>query len=266
MSSYATQGDVVNGVVLAAAFLYTASVAYFTQPGRGFFDDEWKQDGFCIQNKDVPYWSSFDTCLYVDIFFSLALGTLYLKWNKIPGMEQASQIIPFVILGTLGHGFAHGAMAATFRSGKDVVEETRKPQLWQLVAFCALFWFPLLKASLMKVSNVKVALLAVLVTCGGNFMKAQYGFAYVQTVLSVAYHTSQLFLPAKEKEHREYLTLPLSVAVPPLLIAWNEALFCGAYFKSIGGHVLYDASIIIGTIMFYIDSYQNVTTKKQKMI
>jgi hypothetical protein len=265
MSSYATQGDVVNSCVLAAAFIYTTSVVYFTQPGRGFFDDEWKQDGFCIQNKDVPYWSSFDTCLYVDTFFSLLLGALYLAWRNIPGMGKASEIIPFVILGTLGHGFAHGAMAAKFRSGEEL-EEKPKPQLWQLVAFSAIFWFPLLKASLMKVSNAKVALLSALVTYGGRFLKEQYGFAYVQTVLSVAYHTSQLLLPVNEKENREYLTLPLLVAVPPLITAWNEALFCGAYFKSLGGHTLYDASIILCTIWYYIDSYQHVTKKKQKTV
>jgi hypothetical protein len=202
----------------------------------------------------------------VDTFFSLVLGALYLKWNKIPRMEKASEIIPFVILGTLGHGFAHGAMAAKFRSGGEGGEETQKPKLWQLVAFAAVFWFPLLKASLIKVSSGKVALLAALVTCGGIFLKEQYGFAYVQTVLSVAYHASQLLLPVKEKEHREYLTLPLLVAVPPLVTAWNEALFCGAYFKSLGGHVLYDASIIIGTIGYFIDSYQHVTKRKQKTI
>jgi len=266
-ASYASRGDVANVASVVLAIGYAVCVVYYTQPGRsGVLDETWKGDGFCIHNKNVPYWSSFDTCLYVDTVFSALLGVLYLKWKDAPGMKSASAMVPYVILGTLGHGFAHGAMATKFRDGGDgdaasadndegAGLATDRPELWKIVGFAALFWFPLLKASLMSVSSAKVALLSAVVTYGSLWIRDVYGFAYVNTVLSIAFHLSQLLLDREEKQNRQYLTLPLFVAIPPLLTAWNEALFCDAYFKTAGGHVLYDASIILCFIAYYVDAY-----------
>ena len=75
MSHYGAVGDTIHVFILAASILYALTVVYFTQPGiQGVVDEHWKKDGFCIQSIDVPYWSSFDTCLYVDVFFSIILG------------------------------------------------------------------------------------------------------------------------------------------------------------------------------------------------
>jgi hypothetical protein len=268
--SYETLGNVLNSIILIAGILYAACVIYFTQPGRhGVVDDGWKEDGFCIHNKEVAFWSSFDTCLYVDLLFSAILGLLYLKWRTILP-EHCSQVVPMVIASTVGHGLAHGVMAQSFRSDDDT--NNAPPQgledvpLWQSMAFCAFFWFPLLKASLPKVANALVAVLAVLVTYGpmlvGNGLPKEHGFAYVQTVVTLAFHTSQLLLDSSssktnEKQRREYFTLPLLAALPPMVASWNEALGCNAYFRDLGGHMLYDASIIIGFLVYYMDCYRH---------
>mmetsp|Transcript_12552 Transcript_12552/g.23455 ORF Transcript_12552/g.23455 Transcript_12552/m.23455 type:complete len:298 (-) Transcript_12552:137-1030(-) len=263
-TAYAQVGDVANTFVLSASVLYAAVVIFFTQPGKsGVLDVEWKKDGFCVQNKDVPFLSSFDTCLYVDILLSIVLGGMYYAWKDKPGMASSSEIVPMVILGTLGHGLAHGAMAVKLRDGtygtdSTTMEGDEIPPLWQLLLFCALFWFPLLKASMPKLSSYAVAALAWAVTYGpvlAGGLKKELGFPYTQTVLSVAFHISQLMLSTEEKQRREYMTLPIT-AMLPVLTAWNEALFCTAYFRSAGGHVLYDASIVISFIVFYVDSYR----------
>jgi hypothetical protein len=256
-------GNAANIVVLGASIVYAAIVIYFTQPGKsGVLDEAWKKDGFCIHNKDVRYASSFDTCLYVDVLLSLLLYAMYWKWKNLPGMETASEIVPMLILGTLGHGLAHGIMAAKFRDGSYETEKMEEavdfPPWPQLLAFCALFWFPLLKASMPKMNSAIVAFLAVIVTYGPTFaggMKKQLGFAYIQTVLSIAFHLSQLTLKAEEKQRREYMTLPLS-AIFPVLVAFNEAMFCSSYFRALGGHVIYDFSIIFSYIVFYVDCYR----------
>jgi hypothetical protein len=268
LHSYETSGNALNSIILTAGLLYAVCVVYYTQPGRhGVVDEGWKEDGFCIHNKDVPYWSSFDTCLYVDVFFSAVLGLLYLSWRKsLP--EYCSEVVPMVIASTVGHGLAHGAMAQSFRSGGDDSDGSIRntPQglqdvpLWQSMAFCAFFWFPLLKASLAKVSYPRVAVLAVLVTYGPMLVEGglpkEHGFAYVQTVVTLAFHTSQLLLDSKEKQRREYFSMPLIAALPPMITSWNEALGCNAYFRNLGGHVLYDASIIIGFLVYYMDCYR----------
>lgn len=251
-TSYSKQGNIVNSAVLALSLLYALCVVY--RP-------TWRSDGFCIQNKHVYYWSSFDTCLYVDVFFSAVIGVLYMKWRKIPGMEKASELIPMVIVGTLGHGLAHGFMARSFRMG---LEKQTPPdrELWQYILFAIVFWFPLLKASLYEFASWKVACVAAAVTYLGMSLKDEHGFAYVQTILAIAFHSSQLL--STNKNFREYLTLPLFGALPPLIVAWNEALFCEAYFKSLGGHMLYDLSIIVCFIGYYVESYWHVTKVKPK--
>jgi hypothetical protein len=263
--------------VLASSLLYASAVVYFTHPSHstnhyGILDEAWKKDGFCIQNKDVPFWSSFDTCLYVDIIFSIVLGVMYLCWKNTPGMQTSSEIVPMVILGTLGHGFAHGAMAAKFRDGTYQVEQSEQmeiPPFWQLVMFIVLFWFPLLKASMPKLDNVSVLVLSVVVTYGpilAGGLKKELGFAYIQTILSMAFHFSQLTLPPNEKQRREYMTLPVA-ALPPVLVSWNEAFFCSSFFRAMGGHVLYDASIIVAYIAYYLDCHRfytsNISTKEK---
>ena len=197
----------------------------------------------------------------------VVLATLYLKWKNLPGMQTASKIVPMVILSTLGHGIAHGAMAQRARSdGWQQHEEVREIPSWpQLFAFVALFWLPLLKASMPRVNSFLVAIAAFLaaylpILAGG--LKRELNFGWIQTVVSIAFHCSELSLSSAEKNRREYMTLPLA-GLLPVLVSWNEALFCSAYFKSAGGHVWYDASIILCFIAYYVDSYRsNVMASK----
>lgn len=258
-SHHRLKGDIINAFVLSASIIYVSTVVYFTLPGsQGVVDEHWKRDGFCIQNIDVPYWSSFDTCLYVDVLFSAILAVMYLAWKDIPGMEISSANVPSLIAATLGHGIAHGIMAHKFRDGsyhqKGDNAEAFTPALWQILAFYALFWFPLLRGTLPKMQNQTIAVIASAATYGQGFVKDELGFAYVQTIVNMAFHTSQLMLSPDEKNQREYITMPLA-NVLPLVVAFNEAFFCDAYFRSAGGHVLYDASIIISYIIFYLDCY-----------
>merc|ERR1712196_760719 len=87
---YKIAGDIINVSVLVSSIVYASTVVYFTssRPSdyNNIIDDEWKKDGFCIANMDVPYWSSFDTCVYVDLGFSFVLYLLYRSWKDIPGM------------------------------------------------------------------------------------------------------------------------------------------------------------------------------------
>jgi len=263
-------GNIINSFVLVMSVLYVCTVAYFTLPGaHGVLDEHWKKDGFCIQNVDVPYWSSFDTCLYIDIILSIILGTLYFAWKDIPGMGRSSETVPALIMATLGHGFAHGAMAIKLRDGSyhqlmdgnsDTVEEHPVPATWQLLCFGAIFWFPLLKGVLPKMNIKHVAILSAVATYGQCFVKKELSFSYVQTIVNIAFHISQLTLPLDDKICREYMMMPLA-NVLPIIVAWNEILFCDSFFRSAGGHLLYDASIPVSFIIFYLDCYLHNTKR-----
>jgi hypothetical protein len=267
ISSFYTQwGTVAHVSVLVASLLYAAFILYFaTEPGG--VDDIWRKDGFCISSKIVPYKSSFDWCLYIDVAVSLLLGVLHHFWSKIPSMKNASKIVPMVIAGTVAHGAAHGFQAAGFRQGKEMIQGVEDVPLWKSLLFCAFFWYPLLQASLMKVPSHIVAVLALVVTYAPLWMGGlpqQFGFGYIQTILSMSFHISQLMLKRDEKQRREYFTLPLIAAMPSVLVAWVEALYCDAFFKSLGGHAIYDASIIVGFTVFYLDCYRFHVLGKSK--
>ncbi|KAG7353888.1 hypothetical protein IV203_003243 [Nitzschia inconspicua] len=271
LETYGTAvGNALNVTLLVASLVYAAVVIYFTQPDRGgLLDEQWNEDGFCIHNKHVDHWSSFDTCLYVDVIFSSILAVMWWKWRSVPGMDAISTPTVMIILSTLGHGFAHGGMAAKLRKGRDEqenIEDTPEEATWpMLLAFCGLFWFPLLKAAMPKMNSILVALFALMSTFGpvlGGGLKKQLGFAYIQTIVSIALHISQLSLPTEEKKAREYMTMAMT-GVIPMITAWIEALFCGAFFQSLGGHVWYDAAIILSYIIFYVNSYQANMTKNR---
>ena len=269
-------GDIVNVIVLVCCLTFAWTVVYYTQRDQEttpliVIDEEWKMDGFCVQNRDVPYWSSFDTCLYVDVIFAGALYMMYWRWKDIPGMEHSSEIVPGVVYGTIGHGIAHGVMAIRLRSEDDGGDGANNnnddasedasysvKMLWQTAVFCALFWYPLLRSSMPRAKPWQIASIAVvaaygpqlLSATGGAGLKKELGFSYVQTIIISSAIASQLMLPVEEKRRREYFTLSLT-AVLPILVAWNEVLFCDKYLRSMGGHTLYDAAIILSTIAFY---------------
>lgn len=230
--------DIINVLVLVSSVFYVLTVVYFTLPGaQGVVDEYWKRDGFCIQNIDVPYWSSFDTCLYVDVIFSAVLATMYLSWKDIPGIESANANVPAVIFSTLRHGIAHGVMAIQFRDGSyhqrqddnTKSEEIFLPALWKMLVYCVLFWFSFLKAAIPKMENNYIVVLAAIATYGNLFVKKELGFAYVQTIVNISFHISQLMQSSEEKNRREHMTMPLA-NVLPTVVAWNKVLFCDFYF------------------------------------
>merc|ERR1711937_867406 len=185
-------------------------------------------------------------------------GTLYFAWKDIPGMGRSSETVPALIMATLGHGLAHGAMAIKLRDGSyhqlmdgngDAVEEHSVPATWQLLCFGAIFWFPLLKGGLPKMNIKHVAMLSAVATYGQCFVKKELSFSYVQTIVNIAFHISQLTLPLNDKICREYMMMPLA-NVFPIIVAWNEILFCDSFFRSAGGHLLYDASTLFRLLYF----------------
>ena len=51
-SSYASTGDILQGVSALTVLVYTVLVLNYAEPGSKIFDEQWVQDGFCVINKD----------------------------------------------------------------------------------------------------------------------------------------------------------------------------------------------------------------------
>lgn len=59
-ASYITIGNIGYGAALVSSALFALMVVrYAANPSSNFlFDDEWKQEGFCVTNQKVEYWNS----------------------------------------------------------------------------------------------------------------------------------------------------------------------------------------------------------------
>ena len=56
---FASIGNGAHVVSLISTLLFAGVVArYAADENNTFFDKQWKEEGFCVANKDVPHWNS----------------------------------------------------------------------------------------------------------------------------------------------------------------------------------------------------------------
>lgn len=116
-------------------------------------------------------------------------------------------------------------------------------------------WFGVLKAILVKVSNRKIAISAIIASIGGLFVTDVLGFAYVQAVIVVANASTQFTLPKEEKEF-VYAANAL-IAVPISIIPWIESTACQTIASKVGGHLIYDVAIVTLLTAAYYASWRH---------
>ena len=205
-------------ILNASIFAYAVVV----HNGSNIFDPVWRPEGFCVMNRDIPYWNSHDLCLYFDTAASVAFGLLYIALKNSPGMESANDLVKFGILGTFGHGLGHGAISKALREGKipddthssaSVMSDMPWTEAVVMLLPFLVFWIFLLKAS-MPQASLQVLLPMTLVSLVFNIMTPpQFGFTYVQTVLLLAFSLNQLLRPQKDKDFA-YALYPIVVGLP----------------------------------------------------
>jgi len=202
----------ITGDLTHLALILNASVfayAVIMHNDSDLFDPLWQPEGFCVSNREVPYWNSHDLCLYFDTIFALLHGLVYLGLRNTPGMDPANELVKFNILGVLGHGLGHGAIAKGLRDGVQVADssETGLDMMMDqsplkavmTLAPYLVFWILLLKAT-MPTAKMPVILFMTVVSMIGNALIPQrFGFTYVQTVLLLAFSVNQLLRPLNEK-------------------------------------------------------------------
>lgn len=272
-SFYAMAGDTFHWISIASTVAFALMAGkYMRDPTSTFFDSQWKQEGFCVTNRDIPYWNSHDMCLYVDTALALLAGLLFLAWRKDPGMESANVIFQSGIPGVLLHGFGHGALGKAIREGTMSLEEGHKlviettmeksesalhfaVSLLPLIAF----WYFLSRASMPQLSNVYVVLAAGLAVLRQLWTPNDFGFTYVQTVLMLEFSINQLARPKEEKD-LGYCLYPAIVGLPLTLVGWMESTMCSTMVRDfLYGHLAYDAYIPIAMMTWYATIHSQVT-------
>lgn len=266
LSFYARAGDAAHCITIASTlgFAFLAG-KYMRDPTSTFFDAQWKQEGFCITNRDVPYWNSHDMCLYVDTIMAMVAGLLFLAWRNDPGMDKANVIFQSSIPGVLLHGIAHGALGKAVREGTINLEEGHKlvietalskneSTLRLAVSFLPLvaFWYALSKASMPNISNKFILVAALVVTLRHLWISNDFGFTYTQTILMLEFSINQLCRKKEEKD-MGYFLYPVMVGLPLTIIGWMESTMCSTIVRDLFyGHLAYDAFIPIAMMAWYM--------------
>jgi hypothetical protein len=268
MTDWKKIGDVAHLMCLANAAAFAYSVVMHSS--SAVFDPVWRPEGFCVSNRDVPFWNSHDLCLYVDTIGAIVSGIIYFFLKDSPGMAPANELVKFNILGIFAHGLGHAGISKAMRDGVvpesgllDVLGNASSLDLLKQVGSFIFFWVFLLKAT-MPTSSFKIVVpMAIVSSIMGAIVPGQFGFTYTQTVLLFAFSLNQLMRPSEEKTV-EYARYPLMVGVPLSFIAWIESTQCSKFVMGIGGHLIYDAYIPISVIFFYLVCWKD-TKGKSKM-
>ena len=112
-----------------------------------------------------------------------------------------------------------------------------------------LFYFFLMRSApnVSKMSACIHACIHALITA--TLVPQQLSFTYVQTALLSVAISHSLF--KKDKDFFYDLTSSI-IVVPVSLMSWFEAFVCDSFYKKIGGHVYYDATIPIAIFLYYV--------------
>jgi hypothetical protein len=239
------------------------------------FDETWKEEGFCVTNKDVKYWNSHDVCFYYDTAAALVLAVVYIFYSKSQSPQVNKELFAS-IPGILGHGIAHGALGYAMRtdSSSDAWEtiyqrstngSSSTSELILGLTALLVFWLSLIKASL-PCSYRDVGLITILVMAIQTFIPQVFGFTYVQTLLLVFFSVAQISRPEEEKGF-SYALYPAIVGFPLALISYLESTQCSTFVKDwLYGHVVYDAYIPASILAWYLEchKYHQPTIGKDK--
>jgi len=279
---YRKAGNVFHTINLLNVLVYAAMVVNSANPRlRHWFDESWLSNGFCVA--DTALGTSHDLCLYVDVIMAATLGLVHFKlksrFSKSPEMQQANEIMKWQALSVLGHGLAHGFIAAQLRSQpihatiSALEQQMTISSLVKMSLLGQIFWFPMLRSAIPKqgATNAQVVILAFAVIFCGLQIETRFGFTYVQTVITAVFTYTELFKSRESKDNFTFMVFGF-IVVPIGMLPWWEAMACTSGtlpYASLGGHVLYDASIPFGLLVAYVTIYMNakqIETAKIKVV
>lgn len=274
---YATVGDIGHAVSAVSALVFAGAVILYagdddprSKTKSLLFDSQWKYDGFCVAERDKPYWTSHDVCLYVDLAMALLLFLCYQMLGATPGLKGANKYIVANVFGMVAHGIGHGGIAKVMREhsgdsdrayadvSRNLLVRIQEDPLLDVAVYdlpFILFWLGLIWASMPQSKAATIAAISILALLGQTQVSPRFGFTYVQTVLLLCFSLNQTILDASEKNFA-YALHPVLVAFPTIVVGWIESTMCTAFVQRVFyGHVIYDGYIAISINVWYLMCY-----------
>merc|ERR1711971_85103 len=227
---YKLSGDLINSCAVLSSILLFVSVIYSTQPVA-------QRDGFCIDNAESPYGSSF----YVDYVGMIILVAIWCFFHALDinmaAMESSDAYISAGEISTTGHLCAHFSALSPFS---------------QILVGGLIVWSPFLRIIMFKKDINYTGLMALIMSYLQGFSIHNLQFVYV---LAITWCILSLFklvrsTPA-EKHRREYMATSM-LCLSVILVAWIGVLYCAAFFRS------FIVIRFLSFILFCIDCYLHI--------
>ena len=155
------------------------------------------------------------------------------------------------IMGVFGHGAGHlylglhpQGMDLRFRPHEDLLISCASTAV-TVMAFAAIF-----QGTMPLSSSRRLLLTALVATAGFTLLDVEprLNFVYAQAAIYVSNAVHMLTLPAEDKSSAVYALYPY-FQLPVLAVGVMESTACTSFLQRFGGHMIFDSSIGIGTIM-----------------
>jgi hypothetical protein len=134
---------------------------------------------------------------------------------------------------------------------------------WASLIGIFIFYAAFLSSAFAAYSRTIVAVVIVLAWVGHLWVPYMLGFAYVQTVLLLAFSFRELTLPKNIKRNNAaYAIHPWIMTIPLSAVSWIESTQCSAFVRDyLYGHAFYDAFIPLSVIVWYLFLYHGCNFK-----
>jgi len=205
-------------------------------------------------------------------------------------MKMTNQALLHSLPGIVGHGIAHASIAAVIRRSQsnspvpakqadgnatttmmnpssvsssfaketswDVWRQLDWPQALMQIVVSVLFWWGMFYSILPQAKRTTMGALIAATIYIQLYVPNQLGFTYVQSVIVAVAALKELSKTPDEKNHLSYALAPVVIAIPVTLVSWMESTQCSAFVRDyLYGHVVYDASIPLTTLVWYLLCY-----------
>jgi len=250
-------------LALVLTILYSVIVISEIVHGRPHLTSpEWFNQGFCVWRGEDGS-TSHSLCLKYD----LPLGLLTLVINAVNSWKQgrdtdsalrtALRIVTVTSMFNILHGFGHYDIH--MKDG-DLTAVQPSKLTWPLFAGAYLFAFTFLGFGpflgyLFGVPLVPLFCVHVFTSLGFMYLPKQFAFGAVQFVINCYYCIPRIIWIGWDTEEDLRLRVDNGWAVNSIgnlllmPVVFSEAFACETFYKMAGGHLLYDGSILLVTMV-----------------
>jgi hypothetical protein len=243
---YSTLGNCLGITQLTLTLLYAIAVVGHAVSwwNLDLFGTNWDHDGFCLSFKSTIFHTHL-LCLYSDTIFAVVLFIL----SKYTDNRRELDDVRKNVISVFFHGIAHG-----FLWYLEVYGHESNEHVIHNLGYVVLVPFYFSFLHIMTSSPLWVSIIQTVVhTVATASVPHILVFTYVNTVITFNL-TLDKFLTSPRDVF--FVLRGLLIGLPIISATFIEPILCDTFLINWGGHLLFDASIPLSVILYFIVAKQ----------